>query len=319
MLALLPYLIAAAGGAALMGIALFASRRVIVGGASELPKQTLVELQRYRAAVDTCDDSIYLVDRETMLFVDASVSACERTGYRYEDLMRIGPQDLLQESRENLIRDYDELIAAAPNSIRREGLSSFRDGRESFVELNRRALHIHGRWIIVTISRDVTRRKAAELALQRSARMFAALSDTNEAILRVATPEDLFQRVCEAAVRGGRLLAASICTPEADSVSARFVAAAGESAEWLRALPLSIEGGTSRGNALIGTVFRTQIPASATISWATNESPTGMSLHNRPALRREQPCRSSRTDVPSRSCCSIRPKNKRLTRRYCSC
>ncbi len=36
--------------------------------------------------------------------------------------------------------------------------------------------------------------------------MFAALSDTNEAIMRVATPQDLYQRVCEAAVRGGRLL-----------------------------------------------------------------------------------------------------------------
>jgi two-component system, sensor histidine kinase and response regulator len=260
MLAFLPYLIAAAGGAALMGVGLFASRRFNPGRAPALPKQTLSELQRYRAAVDTCDDSIYLVDRETMLFVDASVSACERTGYRYEDLTRIGPQDLLQESREDLIRDYDELIAASPKGIRSEGISSFRDGRESFVELNRRALRLDGRWIIVTISRDVTRRRAAELALQRSARMFAALSDTNEAIMRVATPEDLFQRVCEAAVRGGRLLAASICTPDADSVSARIVASAGESAEMLRAIPLSIDDSTPQGRGLVGTVFRTQTP-----------------------------------------------------------
>ncbi len=114
MLGFLPYVIAAACGAALMGVALFASRRFNPGRAPALPKQTLSELQRYRAAVDTCDDSIYLVDRETMLFVDASVSACERTGYRYEDLMRIGPQDLLKESREDLIRGYDELIATAP-------------------------------------------------------------------------------------------------------------------------------------------------------------------------------------------------------------
>ncbi|HEY2145214.1 MAG TPA: response regulator [Steroidobacteraceae bacterium] len=260
MLALLPYLIAVAGGAALTGIAIFARRHAGIGGASALPKQSRVELRRFRAAVDTCVDSIYLVDRETMLFVDASVSACERTGYRYEELMQMGPQDLLKESREDLIRGYDAVIAAAPKGIRSEAISRFRDGRESFVELNRRALRLDGRWVVVTISRDVTERKIAEMAVQRSARMFAALSDTNEAIMRVATPEELFQRVCEAAVRGGQLLAASICTPDVDSASARVVAAAGESADELRAIPLSMDGAAPQGRGLVGTAFRTQAP-----------------------------------------------------------
>jgi PAS domain S-box-containing protein len=103
-------------------------------------------------------------------------------------------------------------------------------------------------------------KKVAELAVQRSARMFAALSDTNEAIMRVATPEDLFQRVCEAAVRGGRLLAVGMCTPEEASAGAHIVAAAGESAETLRAIPLSIDDGTPQGRALLGTAFRTQLP-----------------------------------------------------------
>ena len=39
---------------------------------------------------------------------------------------------------------------------------------------------------------------------ERLTRMFAALSETNEAIMRAQTRAELFQLVCEAAVHGGR-------------------------------------------------------------------------------------------------------------------
>jgi two-component system, sensor histidine kinase and response regulator len=234
-----------------------------VGGADDgpaLPKQTLAELQRFRAVVDSCIDSIYMVDRESMKFVDATATASSRTGYSHEELMTMGPQDLLKESREDLIRIYDEAIAASPQGIRSESTGRLKDGRETFVELNRQAVRVDGRWLIVTISRDVTERKLAELSAQRFARMFAALSDANEAIMRAATPQDLYQRICEAAVHGGRLLAASICVPGEHSANAQIVAVAGASAEKLRDVRLSIDGSTPEGRGLIGTAFRTQAP-----------------------------------------------------------
>lgn len=40
--------------------------------------------------------------------------------------------------------------------------------------------------------------------------MFAALSATNEAILRTPSPDDLYRSVCEAAVHGGGFVAAAI-------------------------------------------------------------------------------------------------------------
>src|SRR5258708_19688098 len=137
--------------------------------------------------------------------------------------MQMGPLELLKESREELIRSYDAAIAAGAQGVRTESTGRLKDGRETFVELNRQAVRIDGRWIIVTISRDVTARKQAEFASQRIARMFAALSDTNEAIMRVSSPEDLYQRVCEAAVHGARLKAASICVPSETSTDAKIL------------------------------------------------------------------------------------------------
>jgi PAS domain S-box-containing protein len=270
MLALLPYLLAATAGAVALAAASALRSRAASGpqsnsglepaGTLALPKQTIAELQRFRAVVDSCVDSIYMVDRETLKFVDATATASSRTGYSHEELMKMGPLDLLKTSREELIRTYDEAIAAGPQGIRSESVGRLKDGTETFVELNRQALRIDGRWIIVTISRDVTERKLGELAAQRFSRMFAALSDTNEAIMRVASPEDLFQRVCEAAVHGGRLLAASICVPSENSADARIIAVAGVGAEKLRDVRLSIDGATPEGRGLVGTAFRSQAP-----------------------------------------------------------
>jgi PAS domain S-box-containing protein len=270
MLELLPYSLAAAAGAVAMALAVGLRRRGIQNLQSnprhelsrglDLPEQTIAELQRFRAVVDRCVDSIYMVDRETLKFVDATATASSRTGYSHEELMKMGPLDLLKTSREELTRTYDEAIAAGPQGIRSESVGQLKDGTETFVELSRQAVRIDGRWIIVTISRDVTQRKLRELAAQRFARMFAALSDTNEAIMRVSSPEDLFQRVCEAAVHGGRLLAASICIPSEHSADARIIAVAGAGAEKLRGVRLSIDQSTPEGRGLVGTAYRTQAP-----------------------------------------------------------
>jgi two-component system, sensor histidine kinase and response regulator len=214
------------------------------------PRQTVAELQRFRAAVDTCVDAIYMVDRETLKFVDATATASSRTGYSHEELIKLGPLDLLKDNRAELIRSYDEAIAAGGQCVRSESKGRHKDGRESFVELNRQAVCIDGRWIIVTISRDVTERKLAERRTQRVAAIFAALSDINEAIMRVSLPEDLYGSVCQAAVRDERLLAAAICMRAEHSGDAQIVAVAGATAEKLRDIHAE----------LFATALRTQAP-----------------------------------------------------------
>jgi PAS domain S-box-containing protein len=271
MLLLMPYFLAAAAGAAIMGIAAWARARARQRGyaalrpgdpisTAALPKQSFAELRRFRAVMDACEDPIYMVDRETLLFIDATAGALRQTGLRYEQLMKLGPKDLLREKREDLIRSYDELIAAAPEVMRKESAGRYPDGRQSYVELHRHAMRLDGRWTIVSISRDITERKLAEIAAQRFTRMFAALSDTNEAIMRAATPEDLYQRVCDAAVRDGKLLGASVCVLDEKTAVAHIVAAAGVSAGALLDARLPIDESTPQGRGLIGSAFRSQQP-----------------------------------------------------------
>ena len=135
-------------------------------------KQTLEELLRFRVAMDISGDAIYLVDRTTMRFVDVNQTACTRMGYTREELLKIGPQDLLNATREEIERRYDEVIAAGASGTTAESTARTKDGRESITELHRRALRTEEGWIIVSIARDITRRKQMEQELLASEMRF---------------------------------------------------------------------------------------------------------------------------------------------------
>jgi PAS domain S-box-containing protein len=230
-------------------------------GTAHSGNDAVQELAQLRAAVDACADAFLVVDRQSMRFVDANAVATTRTGFSREELLQMGPQDLIQISRLELERIYDEVIAAGSCGICQEGSGLFKDGQVGYSENHRRAFQMHGRWFIVTVARDITRRKLMEQSAMRTARMFAALSATNEAILRTTSPEDLYQQVCDAAVDGGKFLAASICLADDFATrDARVAAVAGIGAARLRDLRISLDGSVPEGQGLVGTAFRTQAP-----------------------------------------------------------
>lgn len=53
-------------------------------------------LQRFRVALDYSADAISLADRASMRFIDVNQTACERLGYSREELLKMGPQNILQ-------------------------------------------------------------------------------------------------------------------------------------------------------------------------------------------------------------------------------
>jgi diguanylate cyclase (GGDEF)-like protein/PAS domain S-box-containing protein len=140
-------------------------------------RQTHAELERFRTAMDMCGDAIYLVDRKSMRFVDVNQTACTRMGYSRDELLQMGPQNLLAASREAIERLYDEVIAAGASGTTSESTARTKDGRESTTELHRRAMRTDEGWIIVSIARDITRRKLMEQALREGAEKLRLFTD----------------------------------------------------------------------------------------------------------------------------------------------
>jgi len=91
-------------------------------------------------------------------------------------------------------------------------------------------------------------------------RMFAALSATNEAIMRAKTREELFQLVCDAAVNGAKFTSTTIGMVEPGNEFFRIAATAGPDALKLKNVRLAVTASRPEGRGLCGTAFRTETP-----------------------------------------------------------
>ena len=96
--------------------------------------------------------------------------------------------------------------------------------------------------------------------LQRLARMFAALSATNEAILRTTAADELYQQVCDAALSGGNLIGAAILLHESGTNQLKFVAGAGSNIELLRTVRFPAAEALLAGQGIVGRAFRSAKP-----------------------------------------------------------
>ena len=104
------------------------------------------------------------------------------------------------------------------------------------------------------------RRRAEEEAKDRTARMLAALSATNEAIMRARTRTQLFEMVCEAAVLGGNFASTTIWLTAPDNEFLQVEAAAGPDAERARDARLSVDPSRPEGQGLCGSAFSSKQP-----------------------------------------------------------
>src|ERR1035438_706010 len=98
------------------------------------------------------------------------------------------------------------------------------------------------------------------IAGANTARMFAALSATNEAILYAKSSDELYQQVCQAAFSSGDFLAAAILLLDPETSTLRFTAGAGKHVGQLRDTVISVVETTPCGMGLSGEAFRDQRP-----------------------------------------------------------
>jgi diguanylate cyclase (GGDEF)-like protein/PAS domain S-box-containing protein len=125
------------------------------------------ELSRFRTAMDASEDMIWLIDPVRMSVIDVNDTACRKLGYAREELLSLGPQDVISISREELSAMYSRLIQGGEGDSAVGGWYHRKDGSRFPVEAFRRAVQSEGSHVIVAVVRDVTERRAAEEELRR--------------------------------------------------------------------------------------------------------------------------------------------------------
>ncbi|MFZ1731488.1 MAG: PAS domain S-box protein [Bacteroidota bacterium] len=142
-------------------------------------------LKRFRFALDSAADNIYIIDPETMKYVDLNESAVEALGYEREELLTMGPYDVQVHSEK---QEHMETYAKVRGGTLEVGIFETehmkKDGSRFPVEVFVRAFESGDARLLIATARDVSRRRAAELALKESeAKYRNVLENANEAII----------------------------------------------------------------------------------------------------------------------------------------
>jgi PAS domain S-box-containing protein len=111
----------------------------------------------------------------------------------------------------------------------------------------------------VAIRTDITRRKAHEIEIERLGRLHAALSEINQAIVRMPSRDALFQRICRVIVEQGGFLKAWIGWHDPVTRLIDPVAEYGDEGDYLQKYKIFADGHDG-GSGPTGTAFRTQQP-----------------------------------------------------------
>ncbi|MGM0412992.1 MAG: sensor domain-containing protein [Pseudomonadota bacterium] len=158
------------------------------------------ELELTRHALETSFDEILRLDAEGTV-QDANQTACDNLGYPREDLLG---RTIAELTPDYSLADYQQALwpmVQTRGKVAVETGHRTREGREYPVEAGINHIVYRGEEFAYWVGRDISRRKAAEDAYQRSNQALRALSRSNSALVRARDEPTLLEEVCATLVQ----------------------------------------------------------------------------------------------------------------------
>jgi len=152
-------------------------------------KKAEVKLIRFRAALDSSMDNIYLIDRATMRIVDANRASWKNLGYTREELLDLTAHEIIYKyDSEELAGLLDKAINDN-NSIVIETTYLRKDGTEFPVEVSIHALELTQPAMIIASARDISERKRHEKELIEAKESAEKANDAKSGFLSLMSHE----------------------------------------------------------------------------------------------------------------------------------
>ncbi len=223
----------------------------------DMPDTLSSKDRRYRKIVERGWDVTTVADATGKVeYVSDSITRV--LGYTVHEYLGLRPAELVHP---------DDLPEAARLAVMRETT------QDSGPTLEVRVRHKDGRWVwlevasvnllddpdvagIVTSARDITERQRAEVTLRRQRDLYNMLSQTNQAIVRRASRQELFSAACRTAVEHGRFLFAWVGLVDADGQVQPSVTY-GEDAGYVADVHITADQSQASGRGPTGQVLRT--------------------------------------------------------------
>jgi PAS domain S-box-containing protein len=137
-------------------------------------ERILQELTLFRRLLDQSNDSLEIIDSQTLRFLDVNETACVQLGYSREELLAMTVFNIDPNARERFLGVRQQLEQSG--SVMLETVHRRKDGTTFPVEVNLRRVHLDRDYNVV-VARDITRRKRAQERLQEFERVVESLEE----------------------------------------------------------------------------------------------------------------------------------------------
>ncbi len=214
---------------------------------------------KFRVFLEQAPDAFFAHDLQGRI-TDANLNAAASLGYATQELVGMSVLDIEQ--------DFDLPSAMhlwsgiePGKTVQIAGTHRRKDGTTFPVEIHATGVMQDGEKTIFALVRDVSARWLAEAQLERQSRIYKALSEVNQAIVRMEDEKALFPTVCRMAVDLGGMKLAWV----------------GQERSSRQLVPVAIHG--SGQQALAGTIISTELTSSGTshpaaVAWQSQKAVT---------------------------------------------
>jgi len=224
----------------------------------ETERQGRILAQRFRHLMDQARDIILITDREHRI-TDANAQAYQVYGRPPGALIGVRLEDLADPTEaEEKRRHLEELRHLGEGHF--ETLHLDRDGNPLPVEINARWLEVEGQILLLAFVRDIRERKAQEQKIIRLTRLYAALSQVNQAITREQTRQTLLDTVCEVLVSFGPFRMAWVAWAEPGALEVEKIAHYGDDQGYLQDIRVRVDDSVE-GRGPVGQAIRQGSPS----------------------------------------------------------
>lgn len=205
----------------------------------------------FRQLFDLDGDGVLILNADFDI-VKANPAALSMLGYTSNELLQLHLSDIVANTEHYRLEPAMSRLMAG-SRYREEWQQVRKSGSEFPVEVG---AHRMGDKRFIAILRDLTEQKKAEQHIQRLTQLYQALSETNQAIVRMESGTDLFSMVCQYAVQYGGMTMAWIGQLEGSGSSIVPVSAYGTGLEYLDGLTISLSEDVAEGYGPTGAAVR---------------------------------------------------------------
>jgi len=205
---------------------------------------------RYQKLFDQAGDGVLVLNHQHQ-FISANLAAVNMLGYQHGALLNMRLPDVLV----NNVIEHAEFTSNLMSDIATKDEWQYRrgDGSQFIAEVSCRKLDKHYYFAII---RDLTERKLAESRILHLTQLYQALSEVNQAIVRMGDDHELFSVVCRSSVKFGGMKMAWVGQLNQETQQILPVAVHGDGIAYMDDLVISANANLPEGQGPSGTALR---------------------------------------------------------------